>query len=544
MPRRTRSPRSPPPITAMRRRATSRCARRSPRATRRVASRPPRSRSSSPAARSGRPRSSPGISCPRWTTVLIEDPTIPGAIDVFRTLGAHMLTVPVGADGVDVDALEAAVRRNAISGVYLMPTFQSPTGAVVPPEGRRRIAELSLATGVGIVEDTTVAELALTAEPPPPPIASYSADAPVFTIGSLSKLFWAGVRVGWVRGPRETIAHLGRLKAVTDLGTSVIAQVVALGLLDRVDAMRRAAPAGDAGQARPHGGAAWPASRAGAWRRPAGGLCRVGPAAARERARVHPGCPRARRRDRAGAGDFALQPLRRPLPLAVRLRRRGQRGGPAPPGRGVEGIRPSTQIILVGVGTRSCAKRASRNGRIGRLVRPSSARSAVISPSTGPSARPCPLSPVTNTRPSGPWSMIGSPSGEMSAARSSSARSAGRRTWAARAAARRAPRRRRRGAAAAAPWRSGCGRGTGATGPAAGAASAHGRSAAARSRGCSCQREAQSRALRVAANDSRCSTRALMPALSTSRPSGRCRQPKPKARSVGSMRTSVGPVSA
>jgi DNA-binding transcriptional MocR family regulator len=153
-----------------------------------------------------------------------------------------------------------------------MPTFQSPTGAVVPPDGRRRIAELSRATGVGIVEDTTVAELSLTAEPPPPPIAFYAGDAPVLTIGSLSKLFWAGVRIGWVRGPRETIAHLGRLKAVTDLGTSVIAQVVALGLLDQIDAMREQRRLEmqdklERMEALLAGFDGW------TWRRPAGGLC-------------------------------------------------------------------------------------------------------------------------------------------------------------------------------------------------------------------------------------------------------------------------------
>jgi DNA-binding transcriptional MocR family regulator len=201
-------------------------------------------------------------------TALVEDPTLPGAIDVFRTLGARLLTVPVG----DVDALETTVRRNVVGGVYLMPTYQNPSGLVMPSEARRRIAELSAATGLGVVEDTTVAELSLTDVEPPPPIAAYAPEAPVLTIGSLSKVFWAGVRIGWVRGPRETIAHLGRLKAVTDLGTSVIAQVVALQLLEDIDAMRERRRTEMRGKldrmeellADFEG---W------TWRRPAGGLC-------------------------------------------------------------------------------------------------------------------------------------------------------------------------------------------------------------------------------------------------------------------------------
>jgi DNA-binding transcriptional MocR family regulator len=203
---------------------------------------------------------------------VVEDPTVPGAIDAFKTLGADVLTVPVGDDGVDIDALEATLRRNAVGMAYLMPTYQSPTGAVVPAGGRRRIAELARSTGIAIVEDTTLADISIAGEPPPL-IARYAGDAPVLTIGSLSKLFWAGLRVGWVRGPRETIAHLGRLKAVTDLGTSLLPQVVALTIFDQIDDMRErrrvemAAKLDRMERALASDFAGW------TWRRPTGGLC-------------------------------------------------------------------------------------------------------------------------------------------------------------------------------------------------------------------------------------------------------------------------------
>src|SRR3954453_4347987 len=78
-------------------------------------------------------------------TAIVEDPTLPGVIDVFRTLGARLLTVPAG----DVDSLEAMVRRNVVGGAYLMPTFHSPTGAVIPAEARRRVAALSAEVPLG-----------------------------------------------------------------------------------------------------------------------------------------------------------------------------------------------------------------------------------------------------------------------------------------------------------------------------------------------------------------------------------------------------------
>jgi DNA-binding transcriptional MocR family regulator len=203
---------------------------------------------------------------------VVEDPTVPGAIDVFRLLGTNLLTVPVGDHGVDIDALEATLHRNPVGMAYLMPPHQSPTGAVVPADGRRRIAELARSTGVGIVEDTTLADISIAAEPPPP-IARYAGDAPVLTIGSLSKLFWAGLRIGWVRGPREMVAHLGRLKAVSDLGSSMLPQVVALALFEQIDEMRErrraelAAKLDRIEQLLASDFEGW------TWRRPAGGLC-------------------------------------------------------------------------------------------------------------------------------------------------------------------------------------------------------------------------------------------------------------------------------
>lgn len=205
-------------------------------------------------------------------TAVVEDPTVPGAIDVFRTTGARLLTVPVGRSGTDPDVLERTLRGNAVGVAYLVPTYQSPTGTVMPAGARRRVAEIAAETEVPIVEDTTLAELSITGDPPPP-IARYAGDAPVLTIGSLSKLFWAGLRIGWVRGPRETIAHLGRLKAVTDLGTSLIPQAVALHILGEVDAQRaerRAEMAAKLDDVEAQLRAGFPGWT---WERPAGGLC-------------------------------------------------------------------------------------------------------------------------------------------------------------------------------------------------------------------------------------------------------------------------------
>jgi DNA-binding transcriptional MocR family regulator len=169
--------------------------------------------------------------------VVVEDPTFPGAIDAFRTAGARILTVPVHASGVDLDALAATMADHPVRAVYLMPTFHNPTGCVLPEPARRRLAALARSHDVPLIEDNTLAELGL-GDAPPSPVAVHAGGGPVLSIGSLSKLFWGGLRIGWIRGPRPLIAHLGRVKAVADLGTSIISQAIAVGLLGRAREIR------------------------------------------------------------------------------------------------------------------------------------------------------------------------------------------------------------------------------------------------------------------------------------------------------------------
>jgi len=123
-----------------------------------------------------------------------------------------------------------------------------------------------------VVEDLTLADLDLDVAPPPP-IAAAVPGAPVLTIGSLSKLVWAGLRVGWVRAEAPVIARLARFKVLSDLGSSLPGQILAARLLRRAAAIRdsRRREARERRHALEQALAAalpdW------TWRRPAGGLC-------------------------------------------------------------------------------------------------------------------------------------------------------------------------------------------------------------------------------------------------------------------------------
>jgi DNA-binding transcriptional MocR family regulator len=169
--------------------------------------------------------------------VVVEDPTFPGAIDAFRAAGARLLAVPVSEQGLDPDRLGWLIQEREVVVAYLMPTFHNPTGILIGVPGRLQLAQLAQATQTLLVEDDTLAEIAM-GEDAPVSIAAFDSGGSVLSIGSLGKLFWGGLRVGWIRGPAAIVAQLGRVKAAADLGSSVVSQAMAVSLLERADAIR------------------------------------------------------------------------------------------------------------------------------------------------------------------------------------------------------------------------------------------------------------------------------------------------------------------
>ncbi|HEY6481745.1 MAG TPA: PLP-dependent aminotransferase family protein, partial [Streptosporangiaceae bacterium] len=159
--------------------------------------------------------------------VLTEAPTYPGALEAFRGEAAVTHGLPVGLTG-----LRAAVREHRPALAYVIPTFHNPTGLVLPPLRRRALAETAVAAGVPLIDDEVLSELAFPGEPVPPPLASSAGS--VISVGSLSKVAWAGLRVGWVRAPEPLIARLTRLRVVGALGGSVPDQLAAARLLPRL----------------------------------------------------------------------------------------------------------------------------------------------------------------------------------------------------------------------------------------------------------------------------------------------------------------------
>jgi DNA-binding transcriptional MocR family regulator len=108
----------------------------------------------------------------------------------------------------------------------------------MPKSARKEVARIAAELDVPVIDDGTLADLAFEAMPPPG-IAVHAPEAAVLTLGSLSKLLWPGLRVGWVRAPEPIIERLARVRSAVDLGSPLVTQAIAVRLLGAISDARR-----------------------------------------------------------------------------------------------------------------------------------------------------------------------------------------------------------------------------------------------------------------------------------------------------------------
>lgn len=155
--------------------------------------------------------------------VVVESPCFYAALQALERLGLKAIELPcLRETGLDLAALASTLRRQKVAACWLMPSFQNPTGATMPPERRRELVELLAAEDVPLIEDDVYAELHYGTHPQQAAKA-FDRKGLVMHCGSFSKCLAPGYRVGWVAAGRYTQAVL-RAKMMTTLATAVPSQ--------------------------------------------------------------------------------------------------------------------------------------------------------------------------------------------------------------------------------------------------------------------------------------------------------------------------------
>lgn len=166
-------------------------------------------------------------------TVLLENPTYPGALAAFSGRHVRAISAPVrpGA-GVDPEAIGFALERNRVKMIVLMPDFQNPTGTTLGLSDRRRILDLAGHYRVPVVEDHIYARLRFAGQPIPS-LKALDRAGMVIHMDSLSKIAFPGLRVGWCIAPNAVADRLRLSKQAADLHTSQLAQAAAAEFIRR-----------------------------------------------------------------------------------------------------------------------------------------------------------------------------------------------------------------------------------------------------------------------------------------------------------------------
>ena len=175
------------------------------------------------------------VLCNEGDAVICENPSFIGALNAFRSNGAETIGVPLREDGIDTAILEETLKNTPNAKIlYLIPTFQNPAGTTSTLENRKAVYELAKKYGIVILEDNPYGELRFAGENVPT-YKSFDTEGLVVYCSSFSKILSAGMRVGFVCGPKDLIQKMVVAKQVEDVHTNQFFQMICAEFMSRYD---------------------------------------------------------------------------------------------------------------------------------------------------------------------------------------------------------------------------------------------------------------------------------------------------------------------
>jgi GntR family transcriptional regulator/MocR family aminotransferase len=169
--------------------------------------------------------------------VAVEDPTWPGALGALEAAGATIAGIALDEHGMRLDALERELARGDVRLVYCVPTYQNPTGTVMPLARRRELVRLARRHGVPILEDDALREVRF-GSPLPPALAALDTSGNVIGVGSFSKSVLPAARLGYLVAPPRLLEWAVERKRSRDLFCSPLLQRAMAAYLQSGEAVR------------------------------------------------------------------------------------------------------------------------------------------------------------------------------------------------------------------------------------------------------------------------------------------------------------------
>ncbi len=177
----------------------------------------------------------------RGDTVIVGLPSYLGGLSAFNSYGADMIGIPMDDEGEQPDIMEAEIQKAIARGkkpkfIYVIPDFQNPAGMTMSTKRRKEIIEIAHKYDILILEDSPYRELRYEGENQPT-IYELEGTGQVILLGTFSKIFCPGFRIGWVAGHPDVLDKIVVGKQATDLCTPPFTQRIAAryiekGLLD------------------------------------------------------------------------------------------------------------------------------------------------------------------------------------------------------------------------------------------------------------------------------------------------------------------------
>ncbi len=158
--------------------------------------------------------------------IICENPTHNTAIKLMKLHGLDIIGIEVDRDGINTNKLKQALKNNDIKAAYFVPSYHNPTGMVMPYKKREDIYKLLKAAGIPIIEDGFNEELQHLGTHIAPIVSISGQENSVVYIGSLSKILFPGIRIGWIFADKKLIDTLECVKRSRNIHTSSLDQAI------------------------------------------------------------------------------------------------------------------------------------------------------------------------------------------------------------------------------------------------------------------------------------------------------------------------------